>query len=123
MTANTAGLLPENTHLAYTVHSEAWYARAASASMGPPSISVGASYGASGGCAWEFVIEEASFDHHPIRVCLFDDAFDAFVQIPRFFVALRERSIMTFAGVRELLDEMGAADETKREDPYAKAKP
>jgi hypothetical protein len=122
MTETTKQQLPEGTHLAYTVFHESWYAEVPG-TVREPSIGIAASAeGAGGGVAWEFAVEEASFTdksgQHPISVRLFDDAFVAIAQIPEFFAALATGSVTSLRAVCDLLDGMGAVDETKREDPY-----
>ena len=106
--------LPEDCRLAYIVSHEAWYARAMPDRQ--PEMSVMAS-AEGGGCAWEFAVREAGFENrgqHPISVTLFDDAFAAFAQIPEFFAALAAEEVTALGGVRTLLANMGAADETDR---------
>ena len=117
MTDNISAL-PDDTHLAYIVSHEAWYARTPGVVDGP-SVSVSASAeGSGGGVAWEFVTEEIVLSGKPvIRVKIFDDAFDAFAQIPQFFTTLAKEGIGSLSAVRDLLDEMGAVDETDRVGP------
>jgi hypothetical protein len=104
--------LPEGTHLAYAV----FQSRPGSGS----SVGIAASAeGAGGPPAWEFRVEEATFTdssgRRPICVRLFDDAFAALAQIPEFFAALADGSAKDLQAVRDLLDRMGAVDETQRE--------
>lgn len=110
--------LPEDTHLAYTVSHEAWYARHPGI-VDQPQIMVAASaQGSGGGVGWEFSVSEHDFDRtRPISIRLFDDAFAAFTQIPEFFAAVAAEGTGTLDGVRALLDRLGAVDETDREDP------
>jgi hypothetical protein len=113
--------LPEDTHLAYTVSHEAWYARTPGI-VDQPQIMVAASaQGSGGGVAWEFSVTEHDFGSHgrAIQIGVFDDAFAAFAQIPEFFAALVAEKIDTLGGVRALLDRMGAVDETDRRGPAA----
>jgi hypothetical protein len=109
--------LPEDTHLAYIVSHEAWYARALPDSR--PEINVMAA-ATGGGVAWEFTVEEVDLGSHgpAIRVKVFDDAFEAFAQIPEFFAALAAGQAGTLGDLREILDSMGAADETQRHSRY-----
>ena len=106
--------LPEDCHLAYIVTHEAWYANAMPDRQ--PEIYVTATT-EDDGSAWEFGIREADFENrgvHPISVHVFDDAFAAFAQIPEFFAALAAEEVTTLGGVRTLLANLGAADETER---------
>jgi hypothetical protein len=119
----TENKLPADTHLAYTVSHEAWYARTPGI-VDQPQIMVGASaQGSGGGVAWEFSVTEHDFGGHgrAIKVGVFDDAFDdafaAFAQIPEFFAALAAGDIDTLDKVALLLQHIGAVDETEREDP------
>ena len=107
--------LPEDTHLAYSVFHEAWYA-SVPGNVRQPEIGVAASAeGSGGGVAWEFAVEEVDLSPTAIRVRVFDDAFAAFAEMPEFFAALAAEKITTLAQVRELLDRLGAVDETSRE--------
>ena len=115
VTALTA--LPGDTHLAYCDRREAWYARPGER----PEINISASAkGSGGGVAWEFGVAEYELGagRPSIRLRMFDDAFAAFGQIPGFFAALTEREVASLDDVIELLRDMGAADETARENPY-----
>src|SRR5437879_2598105 len=105
--------LPGDTHLAYVVTHEAWYANALPDRH--PEISVLAS-AEGGGCAWEFMVEEVDLSPSgpAIRVKVFDDAFAVFAQMPEFFAALAAEKTDALDGVREILDRLGAVDETER---------
>lgn len=110
--------LPEDTHLAYSLPHEAYYA-ATPGIVGGPMIYVSASaQGSGGGVAWEFSVKAIDLGRNSaIRVDIFDDAFAAFAQIPEFFAALAANDIDTLDKVTLLLQHMGAVDETKRTDP------
>jgi len=106
--------LPEDCHLAYIVSHEAWYAKAMPDRQPEMSVMAAAD---GGGCAWEFTVTEADFENrgqHPISVHVFDDAFAVFAQIPEFFATLAAEEVTTLGGVRTLLANLGAADETDR---------
>ena len=109
--------LPEDTHLAYTVAHEAWYWRGGENHF----VMVAASAkGSGGGVAWEFQIEEMELGGNLVtRVKVFDDAFAAFAQIPELFAALADGLAGTLVSVREVLDGLGAVDETERKSPHA----
>lgn len=113
--------LPADTHLAYIVWQEAWYSQPGSGvPYEKPYLMVMASAkGTGGGVAWEFPIEEDDLGGPVTRVLMFDDAYDAFVQMPEFFAALVEEKPKTLDAVRTILDRFGAVDETDRVSPYA----
>jgi hypothetical protein len=107
--------IPKDCELTYIVSREAWYHNPDS----KPYVSVHAtSPKIRGGVEWEFRVVEYQFDDGP-SICLeiFDDAFDAFTQIPEFFQRLVERCPLSLAGLRELLDAIGARDCTERTAP------
>ena len=108
--------LPEDTHLAYTVSHEAWYASTPGIVSGPEIGIAASGEGSGGGVAWEFAVEEVDLGSHGkvIRLRIFDDAFAAYSQIPEFFAALDSEKIGSLDEVRDLLDRLGAVDETKR---------
>lgn len=108
--------LPEDTHLAYTVTHEAWYARSLPDDRREINITASAP---GGGVAWEFTVEEVDLGSHgpAIRVKVFDDAFAAFAQIPQFFANLAGGKVKTLDEVRDVLRLMGAVDETERRGP------
>lgn len=114
--------LPDDTHLAYIVSHEAYYWNAAKTPGEKPHLNVQASArGNGGGVAWEFDVSEHFLgNEYCTRIEMFDDAYAAFAEIPEFFVLMRERRPGTLREVRGILDGLGAADETKRTDPYAK---
>lgn len=105
--------LPEDTHLAYVISHEAWYAN--SIPDRNPEINVMAS-AEGGGVAWEFTVEEVDLGSSgpAIRVKVFEDAFAAFTQLPEFFALLAAEKTDTLDGVRGILDRLGAVDETER---------
>lgn len=107
--------LPEDTHLAYVVSHEAWYAQTPGV-IDHPEINISASAeGNGGGVAWEFTVEEVDLGSHgpAIRAKVFDDAFAAYTQLPEFFARLAG-GITTLKQVQALLDDLGAVDETDR---------
>ena len=111
--------LPEGTHLAYTVWHEAWWFSTAAAGD-PPSVMIAASAkGEGGGVAWEFPVEEIELGGKPVtRAKIFDDSYAAFTQVPELFAALADGGGTTLTAVIELLDMLGAVDETERVSPY-----
>jgi hypothetical protein len=118
--------LPEGTRLEYIVTDEAWYAEAAYKGMRDhhPEINVRAG-SSDGGVAWKFMIEEHDFSNSrpgrhstAVRVMVFGDALDAFVDVPELFTALRDGKPENLIHVRRILDQLGAADATERESPY-----
>lgn len=116
--------LPEDTHLAYTVWHEAWYADASRTPGEQPHLMVSASGDDEGGVAWEFQIDDYELGNAPVtRVKIFEDAYAAFADMPEFFAALAERRPVTLDEVREILDGLGAIDETQRESPYPPRNP
>lgn len=112
--------IPDDCHLAYVVSHEAWYWEA-SRGNDNPHVSVSASAkGNGGGVAWEFQIEEMELGGKQVtRAKIFDDAYEAFTQVPELFAALADGGGSTLTGVRDLLDMLGAVDETERVSPYA----
>ena len=119
----TSNALPEDTHLAYTVTHEAWYAR--SLPDDRREINIAASAGPGVGVAWDFTVEEVNLGSHgpAIRVKIFDDAFAAFTQIPEFFAALASEGVADLRDVCAVLDGMGAVDETERRGPHGVTRP
>lgn len=104
--------LPEGTHLTYIVSQKHW-----DTNIVPlPELYISASY-TDGGASWGFPVREHTFSDRTtaIRAEVFHDAFAAFTQIPEFFAALADEEIVTLDGVRELLDRMGALEETRQE--------
>jgi hypothetical protein len=114
--------MPEGTHLAYTIYHETHWWRTLSTLNGPsavpndgrPCIQVSASAkGQGGGVKWEFSIVEHDLDAgKPLRLEIFDEGWEAFTLMAPFFTRLAD--VDTLDGVRELLDELGAVDETER---------
>lgn len=111
--------LPEGMHLAYTVTHEAWYWDAVrDARTGEhPHLMVSASTGGQG-VGWEFQIDGYDLSGPVTRVKMFMDAYAALSQVPEFFAALAEQQPTTLDEVREILDGLGAVDETPRVSPY-----
>lgn len=114
--------ISDDCHLAYIVSHEAWYWSAARTPGEKPHLNVQASArGSGGGVAWEFDVSEHELGGKPCtRIEMFDDAYEAFAQIPEFFVLMREHQPGTLREVRGILDGLGAVDETQRTDPYAR---
>jgi len=111
--------LPDDTHLAYIVSHEAYYWAAAKVPGEKPHLNVQAA-ASGGGVAWEFDVSEHFLGNaHCTRIEMFDDAYAAFADVPEFFALMREHRPGTLREVRGILDGLGAADETKRTDPYA----
>lgn len=115
--------LPGGTHLAYIMTSKAWYWMSVRRSGDAPEMTVLASSGPGRGCIWEFRVEEHDLGGPGInpdlsglctRLLIFEDAYAAFADIPEFFTLMRERRPGTLEKVREILDGLGAADETPR---------
>lgn len=117
--------LPEDTHLAYIVVKDAWYASASIYAGERPSISVMASAkGTGGGVAWEFVVTEYDLDGSSVHLEMFYDSFAAFTEMPEFFTGLQQIGRGDgLAEVRLLLDSLGAVDETDRVSPYPDREP
>jgi hypothetical protein len=115
--------LPEDTHLAYHVWSEAWYTKAVRDKR--PSIGVAASaQGTGGGVAWAFQITQYELGGKDCTLIeAFSDAYAAFTQVPELFAAFAEHAPGTLAEVRGILDNLGAVDETARVDPHIKRHP
>lgn len=112
--------LPKGTHLAYIVNQEAWYAVGVLRDQ-PPTVMVQASAkGQGGGVAWDFAVEDGSdlLGKPGLRLKMWDEAWEAFAQIPEFFAALASGEVTTLADLRGLLDSLGAVDETSRVSPY-----
>jgi hypothetical protein len=110
--------LPDDHFLAYVVPHEAWY-RAVTLND-PPSIQVMAA-SSHGGVAWEFIIEKQDINPSwpALRLQMFDEAWDAFGQVPELFTALELRRPRSLPALRAMLDELGARDITERKKPKA----
>lgn len=93
--------VPAGTHLAYRVIPEDLGTRA--------EVYISAAY-PGGGCAWGFGIQYHQSPISAIQLRMFDDAFAALTDIPDFFAQLPQAD--TLDGVVELLEELGATDET-----------
>jgi hypothetical protein len=114
--------LPEGTHLAFFDYRGAWYASGVREQM----IGISASAGPGSGGAWGFEVAEVDLGEHgtALQVRVFEDAFDAFTQVPEFFSELALVPDLTLDGVIFLLRELGAADETVTDPPVtAEASP
>ena len=114
--------IPPDTRFAYAVTHEAWYCTAIRTHDRQSVLIQAAADG--GGVAWEFIVEQV--EHFQIdnlgcgpalRLKMFDDAWDAFVQVPEFFSALQAKRPQHLTALREILDEIGAVDITARTDP------
>lgn len=93
--------------LTYTIPHEAYYKSAFT------DVSIGVQKSANeGGVAWEFSIVQHG--NVGLRVEIFDDAWQAFTEIPEFFAELAKAGRTTLDGVREILDDLGFADRTQR---------
>jgi len=106
--------LPEDCTLAYIIGHESRYWM--HEQPRPRYVRVGAD-SIRGGCAWEFMIEEHVFTSREsaLRVCLFDDAWEAFHQVPELFAALTDDRPRNFAQLSAVLDRIGAHDITPRD--------
>lgn len=106
--------LPDDCYLAYVVSHEAWYAEVVKGRR----VSICAE-SRGGGVAWELTAEEIDLGGKPaVRLKIFSDAFDAFVQVPELFKAIAERG--RFERLEDLvavLDGLGARDITERTEP------
>ncbi|MGS2645902.1 hypothetical protein [Streptosporangium sp. G12] len=109
--------LPNDCYLTYVISHEAWYAKVPGV-IDVPRLSIVAS-SRGGGCAWEFIAEEADLgpQRPSIRLRIFNDSFAAFEQIPEFFKAISEAKPTTLAGLVEILTGLGAVDDTERVEP------
>lgn len=107
--------LPDGSRLVYTLGHKAWYAQANG--LTSPELTVTAAMG-DGGCAWEFMVREHDLgrDERPIRIDVFDDSFEAYAQIPEFFIAVGVLRPTGIAQVVDILSAFGAVDET----PYVR---
>jgi len=106
--------IPKDCRLAYVVSHEAWYWDVSRSPGDKPHLNVqAAAY--EGGVAWEFEVSEYHLGGKPCtHIEMFDDAYEAFAQIPEFFVLMREHQPGTLREVRGILDGLGAEDVTKR---------
>lgn len=112
--------LPKDTHLAYTVWTEAWWYDASRTPGDHPQLMISASAkGSGGGVAWEFPIESYELGGEMVtRLKMFNYSYQAMAQVPEFFAALMEQRPGTLDQVRAILDALGAVDETERVSPY-----
>jgi hypothetical protein len=124
MTATTI-TMPAGTHLAYTIYHETywWHGLLRNAGRhllpndGQPCVQISASAkGQGGGCDWEFSVVEIDLGHRKaLRLGIFDEGWEAFTLMAPFFAGLASGEYPTLGDVRELLDSLGAVDETERE--------
>jgi hypothetical protein len=123
-TSGAAITMPKGTHLAYTVYHEThWWrgslrlsGRQSLPNEGQPCIQVAASAkGQGGGVRWEFSVVEVDLGQKALRLDIFDEGWEAFALMPAFFAGLAAGGVETLDDVRELLDSLGAVDETERE--------
>lgn len=121
-TDTSAITMPEGTHLAYTIYHETkWWSeldKNTRPNEGRRCIQVAASAkGQGGGVRWEFGIVEYNLDRPALCLEIFDEGWEAFGLMAPFFAELAAsgyRAGWTLAEVRELLDSLGAVDETDR---------
>ena len=109
--------LPEGTRFAYIVSHEAYYWDAIRTHRADqrPEIIVQAS-AVDGGVAWEFTVTDTNVGSP--KLTMFGDSWAAFDQIFEFFSALAALGeTPTLAQVREVLDRLGAVDQTERAQP------
>lgn len=110
--------LPGGGRLAYTVTRDAWYWQAMSDSHSPDIVIEAQVCDGDDATAWEFIIASEVLDgENALKINVFDEAFDAFVEIPDFFAALATEKPQTLEEVVALLDRVGAEDITEREAP------
>lgn len=113
----------EDSRYTYCASPEAWYASA------PGNESCGTEYnvhrtavnssGHQDGVHWEFAIKQHILDGEPaLQLRIFDDAWQAFADVPLFFEQLRRRRPTTLNQLRDLLrdllDDLGFIDITSR---------
>jgi len=108
--------LPADTHLAYYVFHEAWYA-SVDPSRRPNVMICASAKGAGGGVAWEFEVSEYDLRGPTLRVEMFADSWTAFADLPELFTAMASGGISSLDELRNFLDTLGAEDETARSDP------
>lgn len=76
------------------------------------------------GLEWEFTVEHHVFTHdlssaagpkrlHATKVMIFDDAYQAFADIPEFFAKMAELQPTDLSDVRTILIALGAIDQSK----------
>lgn len=96
-------------------YSRAWYFRLERDLV--DSFSIGLYY-PSGGCRLEFMIEFKQLSTISARICVFDDAFQAFGEFSELFDALKNRQTagMLPDQLYQLLVELGYSDLTARSD-------
>jgi hypothetical protein len=106
--------LPRDCFLDYVITKEAYYAHVTRAHS-DPEIWIRAS-AREGGVAWEFSAVQVG--NIGVKLDVFDDAWQAFNDLPEFFQSLAARGKgVTLDDVRETLDRLGAVDSTQRVDP------
>ena len=114
------------SRLTYTVTHEAWYASSAVQTLpGPYEVGVHREAldraGQGSGVHWEFVIEWHDFKHlndshtYTPRVAVFNDAWQAFIEVPDLFAALAQDKPKTVKDVTDILDRLGFIDTTERQ--------
>jgi hypothetical protein len=106
--------LTGGAHLAYLVEQEAWYWKSIQKPAMKPDIIVRSAVSGQG-CIWEFTIEDDGSGQ--VIMLIYSEAFRAFAEIPEFFAAMARTQPGNLAGVRTVLDYVGAADETMRTKP------
>jgi hypothetical protein len=107
-----------DTQFAYIITHEAWYYTELRTDDERQSVLIQAA-AVGGGVAWEFVIEQIdNLGCGPtLRLNMFDDSWDAFIQVPELFAALQAKRPRHLTALREILDEIGATDITARTEP------
>ncbi len=104
--------LPADTFLDYVISKEAYYAHV---TRDEPEIQIRAA-SRGGGVGWEFTAVQVG--RIGVQICVFDDAWRAFTDVPEFFQRLAGLGKgATLDDVREILDGLGAVDSTQRTDP------
>ncbi len=104
--------LPADAFLDYVIAKEAYYARV---TRDEPEIQIRAS-SREDGVHWEFSAIQVG--NIGVQICIFDDAWQAFTDLPEFFQALTGRGKgATLDDVRDILDGLGGVDSTQRMEP------
>ena len=109
--------MTDETRLAFVISHEAWYWKAAKPPETVYEIDVQRRYDG-GGVEWEFSVVWERLGTPELCMCLriWDDAFEAFIDIPAFFVALAELRAPTPGPdvIAGLLLSLGFEDVTER---------
>lgn len=114
---------PEGYRLAYVLTGEAWYSQPPlTRPPGDRNVLMISMDSLGGGGRWEFAIDDEAGGG--LRVKVYDDAWQAFADVPEFFTALADLGRGALLDeVVEILDRLGFADTTKRlpDDPATRA--